>query len=506
MSIVQLIPGVMSREQLFSLMAPEAQIALEQSYIPKIHASQRVVTDTIKAGKTVYGINTGFGKLASQIISQDQLGQLQKNLVLSHATGTGKLLPVAICRLIWVLKLNNLCQGYSGCSMALVEMMLAMFNAGITPLIPEKGSVGASGDLVPLAHMALPILGEGEVIYKGQRCLANVALKDAGLKPFQLGPKEGLALLNGMQVSTAMALSALWQAENLFQHAIMIGALTVDALAGSDTPFDERIHLVRGHQAQIDCARWYRDYLAGSPIRLSHQHCQKVQDPYSLRCQPQVMGACLSELRHAAQALLTEANGISDNPLVFSDSQSILSGGNFHGEVVAMAADNMALAIAEIGALSERRVALLIDSNMSGLPPFLVEDGGLNSGFMIAHVTAAACASDNKALAHPHSVDSLPTSANQEDHVSMAANAARRLTAMLDNTLSILAIELLASCQALEFRKPLSTSKRLEQAYQALRAVVPAYTKDRFFAPDIEASKKLILSGQLRVNEVVTPC
>ena len=356
--------------------------------------------------------------------------------------------------------------------------------------------MGASGDLVPLAHLSLPLLGVGEVRYQGKLISAVDGLKIAGLAPLELEAKEGLALLNGLQVSTALAISALFVTENLFETATIAGALSVDAARGSDVPFDDRIHKIRGHQAQRDVAFRYRELLAGSEIRESHLDCTRVQDPYSLRCQPQIMGAALHQIRFVKETLEVEANAISDNPLVFSEQGDIISGGNFHGEIIAMAADNLALAIAEVGANAERRIALLIDKHFSGLPAFLVKESGLNSGFMIAHVTAASCASDNKALAHPHSVDSLPTSANQEDHVSMATNAARRLHEMNDNTATIVAIELLAACQGIEFHKPLRTAPLLEDVYNKVRSCVAPYDSDRYFAPDIAAVKQQILSEE----------
>jgi histidine ammonia-lyase len=368
-------------------------------------------------------------------------------------------------------------------------------NSQVYPCIPEKGSVGASGDLAPLAHMATVLLGEGEVLHEGKRLAGQKGLKIAGLKPLTLAPKEGLALLNGTQASTALALRGLFAAEDLFAAALISGSLSLEAALGSRKPFDARIHAVSGHQSRIDTAAAYRLLLESSDIEDSHRNCEAVQDPYSLRCQPQVMGACLEQIRNSARVLVTEANAVSDNPLVFSDDCDILSGGNFHAEPVAMAADNLALAIAEIGALAERRIALLIDSNLSKLPPFLVEKGGLNSGFMIAQVTAAALASENKSLAHPACVDSLPTSANQEDHVSMATFAARRLRDMAENSSGILAVELLAACQGVDFRRPLKTSHLLEEAKNRLRALVPFYAQDRYFAPDIANADELIKSG-----------
>jgi histidine ammonia-lyase len=443
----------------------------------------------------VYGINTGFGKLAQTRIADDQLAQLQKNLVLSHSAGVGKPLDAPVVRLMLLLKAASLAHGVSGVRGEVIDALLALLNADVLPVVPEKGSVGASGDLAPLAHLAGVLIGIGEVFVGGQRISAVQGLSKAGLKPLELGPKEGLALLNGTQCSTALAIHAAQRLQRVFDAAVAVGSMTVDAAKGSDTPFDDRIHAVRGQPGQREVAGTYRDWLHDSPLRQSHLHCEKVQDPYCLRCQPQVMGACLDQMRHAFNVLLTEANGVSDNPLVFADQMEALSGGNFHAEPVAFAADNMALAIAEIGALSERRTAMLMDPVLSGLPAFLIEHGGLNSGFMIAQVTSAALASENKSLAHPASVDSLPTSANQEDHVSMATYAARRLHQMLDNTAGIVAIEWLSAAQALEFHRPLKSSPAIEKLHAALREKVPFMHEDRLVAPDIEAATRLVESG-----------
>jgi histidine ammonia-lyase len=494
-------PGQLTLNDIKQLIDTKQSCVLSDSALDAINKSHETVNKVLASNKIVYGINTGFGSLANQKISKENLRQLQRNIVLSHACGTGELLSDEVVSLVLLLKINNLAQGYSGIRYELIQALVAMYNHQVYPCIPSKGSVGASGDLVPLAHMSLPLLGVGEVRYKGKIISAVEGLKEAGLKPIELEAKEGLALLNGLQVSTALALVALFKTEQLFETALIAGALSVDAALGSDVPFDDRIHLVRGHEAQRDVAALYRTLLAGSQIRESHRECARVQDPYSLRCQPQIMGAALHQIRFVSDTLQVEANAISDNPLVFSEQEDILSGGNFHGEIIAMAADNLALAIAEIGANAERRIALLIDKHFSSLPAFLVKEGGINSGFMIAHVTAASCASDNKALAHPHSVDSLPTSANQEDHVSMATNAARRLLEMLDNTATILAIELLAACQGLDFHQPLKTSPQLELFYNKVRQVVLPYDSDRYFAPDIAVIKESITAGNfIRVH------
>lgn len=487
--------GAMNERDIKKVLAGNNRLVLDDSCIPAIDAAAALVSQVVDEDKTVYGVNTGFGLLADRKIATEDLKQLQRNIVLSHACGTGKLLDDDITRLIVVLKINSLAQGYSGVRRILIDRMLQLMNAGVLPVIPSKGSVGASGDLVPLAHMAMMLIGEGKVKFQNAIIDAKLAHQKLSLQALELAPKEGLALLNGMQVSNSIALKAVFTTEKYFNTAMISGCLSVEAASASDKPFDERIHRVRGHQAQIDCAHEYLSLLDESEIRHSHRDCSRVQDPYSLRCQPQVMGACLTQLRAAKAVLLTEANAVSDNPLVFARQGEIISGGNFHGEILAMAADNLSLAIAEIGGLAERRIALLIDKHLSGLPAFLVKEGGLNSGFMLAHVTAAAHASDNKALSHPHSVDSLPTSANQEDHVSMATNASLRLSAMLDNTATILAIELLAACQGLEFHKPLKTSEKLQKAYDLLRRNVAPYDQDRYFSPDIEQIKQQVISG-----------
>ena len=414
----------------------------------------------------------------------------------SHSIGVGADLDDDVVRLVMVLKIIALAEGFSGVRLELVEALCALVNANIYPRIPAKGSVGASGDLAPLAHMSAVLLGVGEAHVDGELVPASEALAKAGIEPIRLAPKEGLALLNGTQVSTALSLAAVFRCENLLAAALVAGAMSADAAKGSDTPFDKRIQSVRGHGGQIAVAGVLRNLMHDSEIRASHVGCDHVQDPYSIRCQPQVIGACLDVLRHVCAVLETEANAVTDNPLVFTDSNLVLSGGNFHAEPVAMAADYLALAIAEIGALSERRIALLVDEHLSGLPAFLVEEGGLNSGFMMAQVTAAALASENKTLAHPASVDSIPTSANQEDHVSMATFAARRLHDMLENTADIVAIELLAAAQGIEFHRPKTSSPPLEKAVSALRRVSPSYTEDRALSRDVAKVAAMINAGE----------
>jgi histidine ammonia-lyase len=490
--------GQLSLHSLRRLAETPVTVALATEDHAAIDASAAAVARVLARGEATYGVNTGFGRLARTRIPDDRLRELQRNLILSHAAGVGPPLDERTTRLTLILKANALARGYSGIRREVIEALLALANAGVHPVIPGQGSVGASGDLAPLAHLSAVLIGEGEVRVAGKLCPAAHGLAEAGLAPLVLEPKEGLALLNGTQVSTALALIALFDAEYLFHAALVIGALSVDAARGSDTPFDPRLSALRGQAGQIAVAAVYRSLLAGSAIRASHLHGDdRVQDPYSLRCQPQVMGACLDQMRYAAGILETEANAVSDNPLVFADSDEILSGGNFHGEPIALSADAMAVVLAEIGALAERRVALLVDASMSGLPPFLVTDSGVNSGFMLAQVTAAALASENKSLAHPASVDSLPTSANQEDHVSMATFAARRLGDMVANTRRILAIEYLAAAQGVDFHDPLTTSGPLARALALLRQRVPTYGRDRLLAPDIAAADRLITEGAL---------
>ena len=501
MTALNLIPGQLTLAQLRAIYQQPVTLSLDDSASAQIEASVACVEQILAENRTAYGINTGFGLLASTRIASEDLENLQRSLVLSHAAGVGEPISDALVRLVMVLKVNSLSRGFSGIRRQVIDALIALINAEVYPHIPLKGSVGASGDLAPLAHMSLVLLGEGKARYKGEWLEATEALKVAGLAPLTLAAKEGLALLNGTQVSTAYALRGLFEGEDLFAAAIACGGLTVEAVLGSRSPFDARIHAARGQRGQIDSAAAYRDLLGdSSQVSQSHQNCDKVQDPYSLRCQPQVMGACLTQFRQAAEVLVVEANAVSDNPLVFAAEGDVISGGNFHAEPVAMAADNMALAIAEIGSLSERRISLMMDKHMSQLPPFLVGNGGVNSGFMIAQVTAAL-ASENKALSHPHSVDSLPTSANQEDHVSMAPAAGKRLWEMAENTRGVLAVEWLAACQGLDLRDGLKTSPKLEKARGILRAKVGFYDKDRFFAPDINAASELLASRCL--NELV---
>ncbi|WP_373089230.1 histidine ammonia-lyase [Sneathiella sp.] len=492
------MPGHMSLDDLRRVYQGPVKLALDPSCLDNIDAGAASIQAIVESGKTVYGINTGFGRLAQEVIPRDKLEDLQRNLVLSHSTGIGPLLDDNIVRLILVMKAASLARGFSGVRAVVIEALLNFIDHEIYPCIPAKGSVGASGDLAPLAHMSAALLGVGDVRMQDEIRPAAVVLEKFKLTPLILGPKEGLALLNGTQVSTALALAGLFEAEKLLAAATLSGSLSLDAAKGTDAPFDTRIHAARGQIGQMEMAASYRALIEGSEIRKSHEDCEKVQDPYCLRCQPQVMGACLDQIRHAATILKIEANAVSDNPLVFTDSGEVISGGNFHAEPVALVADNLALAIAEIGSMSERRIAMLIDTSISGLPAFLVKNPGVNSGFMIAHVTAAALASENKQRSHPASVDSIPTSANQEDHVSMATHGARRLLPMAQNTAAIVGIELLAAAQGVEFRHPLQSSAPLEVLFNEIRKIVPSYDEDRFFAPDIKAAQDLVTSGSLR--------
>ncbi len=496
MHVIKLIPGDLSIQVLRSIWSRHVPIKFDKNVWNDVEKAEQTVQNIVKSEQVVYGVNTGFGKLALNTIPKENLKKLQKNLILSHATGVGEYLEAKIARLIMVMKLASLAQGYSGVRKALIQKLIDIYNAHIIPCIPAKGSVGASGDLAPLSHMSLLLLGEGDVIVNGHVIDAKTALQQAGIEPIELEAKEGLALINGTQVSTSLALHSFFMLETTFFAASLTGALTTDVSRGSDTPFDSRIHQIRRQKGQIKMASLYKELIAGSEIRDSHlENDERVQDPYCLRCQPQVMGACLDLIHQVQATLATEANAVTDNPLVFSDSQAILSGGIFHAEPIAFACDILALAISEIGSLSERRIAMLIDTNISKLPPFLVRNAGINSGFMIAHVSAAALASENKSLAHPASVDTIPTSANQEDHVSMATFAARRLKDMTENTMTIIAIELLAAAQGVDLLRPLRSSNALEKLHNELRKKVDFYEDDRYFAPDINQAVQLIKDG-----------
>ena len=484
-----------------------ASVRLDASAQAAVLRSAQVVEAIVAKGEPVYGINTGFGKLASVRIEREDLETLQRNIVLSHAAGVGEPMPASVVRLMMALKLTSLAQGASGIRMQTLALLEAFLQHDFIPVIPCQGSVGASGDLAPLSHLASVMIGVGEAFVDGVRMSATDALARIGHAPLTLGAKEGLALLNGTQYSTAYALAGLFEIETVFQAALVTGALSVEAAKGSDTPFDPRIHAIRGQRGQIATAATLRTLMQGSDIRESHRDNDvRVQDPYCLRCQPQVMGAAFDVIRQAATTLEIEANGVSDNPLVFTDTGEALSGGNFHAEPVAFAADMLAMAVCEIGSISERRIAMLVDPALSGLPAFLTPKPGLNSGFMIPQVTAAALVSENKQRAYPASVDSIPTSANQEDHVSMAAHGARRLLAMAENAANVVGIELLAAAQGCDFHAPLRSSDALEQARATVRAQVPTLQDDRYFHPDMVAATALVRDGALaRGLESVLP-
>ncbi len=474
-----------------------ADVSLSAEGIAAVDAATASVERIVASNKIVYGLNTGFGLLANTRIPNDRLIELQKNIVMSHACGLGEALDERITRLILATKIIGLARGHSGVRRVVIDRLLEFLKRGLLPVIPEQGSVGASGDLAPLAHMAAAMMGVGGIKVNGKTMNAAAALSSAGLEPLELGPKEGLALLNGTQVSTAIALDALFKAERVFGAALCAGALSVDALKGSLSPFDARIHALRGQPGQIDVAASLRAMLAGSAINASHINCDRVQDPYSFRCQPQVMGAALDLLRTVAGTLTIEANAVTDNPVVFPDKDEAISGGNFHAEPVAFAADMLAMALCEIGSISERRTAILIDPKMSGLPAFLVADGGVNSGFMIAQVTAAALVSENKSLAFPGSVDSIPTSAGQEDHVSMATAAARKAGRIATNAAGVIGVELLAAAQGVDFHAPLKTSPALQKVHGAVRAKAAHWDRDRYFADDLSAMQQETLRNDL---------
>jgi histidine ammonia-lyase len=503
MSIV-LTPGSVTISTLERIYRSNEPVKLDPSCFPALDASAGRIREIAGGDAPIYGVNTGFGKLASVRISREDVATLQRNLILSHCCGVGAPLDYVIVRLIMALKLISLGRGASGVRREIVELLEAMLERGVIPVIPGQGSVGASGDLAPLAHMTAVMIGEGEAWYQGERMPGRAALEKAGLQPVVLAAKEGLALINGTQVSTALALAGLFRAHRAARSALITGALSTDAAMGSSAPFHAEIHELRGHRGQIDTAAALRALLAGSEIRDSHlEGDERVQDPYCIRCQPQVDGACLDILRQAARTLTIEANAVTDNPLVLSDGQ-VVSGGNFHAEPVAFAADQIALAICEIGSIAQRRIALLVDPALSyGLPPFLAKNPGLNSGLMIAEVTSAALMSENRQLAHPASVDSTPTSANQEDHVSMACHGARRLLKMTENLFGIIGIEAITAAQGIDFRAPLKTGIELRKAHALIRAAIPELGEDRYLAGDLEAAAKLVSSGAL--NACISP-
>ena len=470
---------------------------LDSASLTRIAASAAAVDRIVAGGETVYGVNTGFGLLANQRIPADRLADLQRNLILSHSCGLGDPLPRHVVRLMIVLKLLGLGRGFSGVRPMVIDALQALLDHDAMPLIPSQGSVGASGDLAPLAHLIAALMGEGRIDLAGEVVPAAAALARLGMAPLVLGPKEGLALINGTQASTAIALDALFIAERVFSAALAAGALSLDALKGSIKPFDPRLHDLRGQPGQIAVAAAIRDYLEGSEILASHGRCGKVQDPYSFRCQPQVMGASLDLLTAAARTLTIEASAVTDNPIVFAgaDGDEAISGGNFHAQPVAFAADMIAIALCEVGSLSERRTAVLVDPKMSGLPAFLTDDGGINSGLMIPQVTAAALVSENKSLAFPISVDSIPTSAGQEDHVSMAPIAARKASTIARNAAGVIAIELIAAAQGVDYHAPLTTGRRLQVIHAKVRSFSPHLTSDRYWGDEMAALQAAVVSG-----------
>jgi histidine ammonia-lyase len=474
-----------------------APTKLDDASLTRVRASAASVERIVAGGETVYGINTGFGLLANTRIPPERLAELQRNLILSHSCGLGDALPRHVVRLMIVLKLLGLGRGYSGVRPLVIDALQALLDKDAMPVIPSQGSVGASGDLAPLAHLIAAMMGEGRIDVGGEILPARDALARLGMKPLELGPKEGLALINGTQASTAIALDALFMAERVFGAALGAGALSVDALKGSIKPFDPRLSEVRGQPGQIRVAAEIRDLLTGSEILDSHGRCGKVQDPYSFRCQPQVMGAALDLLANAARTLTIEAGAVTDNPIVFEDEDIAISGGNFHAQPVAFAADTIAMAMCEVGSLSERRTAVLIDPKMSGLPAFLTDDGGVNSGLMIPQVTQAALVAENRSLAFPSSVDSVPTSAGQEDHVSMAPISARKAASIARNVAGIVGVELIAAAQGVDYHAPLKTSAKLQQLHAKVRALSPHLDRDRYWADEMAALQAAVLKGDV---------
>ncbi len=499
---LNLAPGTLTLRQLEQIYRRPVRVSIEPTARLAVDRAAEIIASAAAGEAAVYGVNTGFGKLANTRINAGDTATLQRNLILSHCCGVGEPLSEAVVRLIMVLKINSLSRGASGVSWKLIQRMVEMLEKDVIPLIPGQGSVGASGDLAPLAHLTATMIGEGRVFLNGELLPAGEALQKIGIEPLILGPKEGLGMINGTQVSTALALAGLFDSWRLWLSAMVTGAMASDAMMGSTAPFRSEIHQLRGHRGQIDAGKALRKLLSGSEIRESHRDDDsRVQDPYCMRCQPQVMGACVELLRHAASNLEIEANAVTDNPLVIHEGELILSGGNFHAEPVAFAADQIALAVAEIGSITERRIATMVDPSLNyGLPAFLSPRPGLNSGFMIAEVTAAALMAENKQKAMPCSVDSTPTSANQEDHVSMACHGARRLIEMNRNLASIVGIELLTSAQGIEFRQPLATSEVLGNVISRLRKDVSRLEDDRFMADDLEKAQKIVLSGELLHN------
>jgi histidine ammonia-lyase len=498
--MLTLNPENITLDQLRQLWAG-AEARLDNASIQRVADAAASVERIVASGETVYGVNTGFGLLANTRIPEDRLAELQTNLILSHSAGLGEPLPRHVTRLMIVLKLLGLGRGHSGVRVAVIDALQALLDRDAMPLIPAQGSVGASGDLAPLAHLIAALMGHGRIDICGETMPAGAALQRLGMQPLELGPKEGLALINGTQASTAIALDALFAGERVFAAAIAAGALSVDALKGSVKPFDPRLHELRGQPGQVRVAAAIRELLDGSEIVCSHARCPRVQDPYSFRCQPQVMGAALDLLTNAARTLTIEAGAVTDNPILFPDEDAAVSGGNFHAQPVAFAADIIGMALCEVGSISERRTAVLIDPKMSGLPPFLTEDSGVNSGLMIPQVTAAALVSENKSLAYPASVDSIPTSAGQEDHVSMAPIAARKAGQIARNAAGVVAVELIAAAQGVDLHAPLKTSAKLQQVHAKMRELTPRFTSDRYWADEMAALQAAVLDGRFGVFE-----
>ncbi|MFG6560749.1 histidine ammonia-lyase [Sulfitobacter sp. 1A15299] len=499
MTTLTLTPGAATLDDLARIYREEASVRLDPACRPAIEEAHARIARAVAGEDAVYGVNTGFGKLASVKIAAEDTAALQRNLILSHCCGVGPAIPRGHARLLMALKLLSLGRGASGVRLAVVDLIEAMLAQGVTPVIPAQGSVGASGDLAPLAHMAAVMMGHGEAEFEGRVMTGGAALAAAGLTPLEFGPKEGLALINGTQFSTAFALAGLFDAWRAATSALVISALSTDAIMGSTAPLQPEIHALRGHRGQIEAGETMRALLNGSEIRESHvANDARVQDPYCIRCQPQVTGAAMDVLRMAAATLEVEANAATDNPLVLTGADLIVSGGNFHAEPVGFAADMIALAVAEIGAIAQRRVALIVDPVLSfNLPPFLTPTPGLNSGYMIAEVTTAALMSENKHLANPCVTDSTPTSANQEDHVSMAAHGARRLGQMVENLNRILGVELLCAAQGIDFRAPLATSETLQRVVARVREEVATLEEDRYLAPDLERAARMVAGGEI---------
>jgi histidine ammonia-lyase len=479
-----------------------ADARLDDASMQRVAEAAASVGRIVAGGETVYGVNTGFGSLANTRIPTERLAELQSNLILSHSAGLGDPLPRHVTRLMIILKLLGLGRGYSGVRPLVIEALQRLLDADAMPLIPSQGSVGASGDLAPLAHLIAALMGYGRIDVAGETIGAAAALERLALQPLCLGPKEGLALINGTQASAALALDALFNGERVFAAAIAAGALSVDALKGSAKPFDPRLSVLRGQPGQIRVAAAIADLLDGSEIVTSHIACSRVQDPYSFRCQPQVMGASLDLLQNAARTLTIEAGAVTDNPIVFADEDTAISGGNFHAQPVAFAADIIAMALCEVGSISERRVSVLVDPKMSGLPAFLTEDSGVNSGLMIPQVTAAALVSENKTMAFPASVDSIPTSAGQEDHVSMAPIAARKAAQIARNAAGVVAVELMAAAEGIDYHAPLRTSAKLQGIYAAVRGHSPHFTADRYWADEMSALQGAVLAGEIGAEGV----